>query len=154
MTDLQKQVLGAAIGLSKASLNNPFSEYTTKLLCESLFYVEKNTEDKLEKLLVALHAEKNMVSPDCARCPNPCGNTDDYDFALMENEDTDKRTAKLDLLSQLYILAEKVLNRPEFNYGDSEFATLLLNSYSVIGYEVSLNNLNEKAENVRNFNTL
>lgn len=54
-----------------------------------------------------IHAEKNIVAPDCARCMSPCGNTSDYAMHRIYDTEEETRTMKLQILAYLQNLATK-----------------------------------------------
>ncbi|MBQ0064386.1 MAG: hypothetical protein KBT48_01385 [Firmicutes bacterium] len=77
---MNKEVMGAIIGLVKTSQNNPKTENTDSLLVQALSDCDN------EKWIEILHQEKYLVSPGCKTCASPCGNTDDYVFKKEEEE--------------------------------------------------------------------
>ena len=69
--------------------------------------IEENIEDICTQMLGQVHLEKRRVAPDCATCPNPCGNTDDYDVSHILDAPQNIQTMKTGILNQLYKLANQ-----------------------------------------------
>lgn len=111
-TTLQGQLIGALIGLSRTSFSNPKTENTDPLVLNALSKVRVADDGELDSLIKAVADEKNIISPGCATCPNPCGNTDDYDMGRITAADEDVRAAKLTLLEQLLELSELSVSSP------------------------------------------
>lgn len=102
------KIIGALIGLARACGNNPKTENTDEIIRVSLAACadgkeisDREQEDIIEKI----HAEKNAVSPGCAACKNPCGNTSDFDMTLLQNDKN--LEIKRKILSEICKLAEQ-----------------------------------------------
>lgn len=112
LTTLQDELTGALIGLARTCNNNPKTDQTDLLLLEGLSATAAGTglpEDSLRNLLDRVKEEKYLVSPGCATCTARCGNTDDYDMALLRNENEEIRNLKLLLLAAIRGMAGCVL---------------------------------------------
>ncbi len=107
-TPLQKQLIGALIGLSRTSFSNPKSENTDALVLRALACVRTADDTELTSQIRNIAEEKNVISPGCASCQNPCGNTDDYDMNRILQAEDDVRQEKCRLLSSLLTLAERM----------------------------------------------
>ncbi len=75
-----KKILSALIGLAGAMSNNGRTDTTDAVVMDTLIS-EKSDDTDIEKAIEKIHNEKNKISPNCASCMNPCGNTSDYDMS-------------------------------------------------------------------------
>lgn len=91
-----EQILSALIGLVGAVSNNGKTERTDDIVRNALKQMKNGEEDG--DLVEKIHREKFAVSPDCAVCKNPCGNTSDYDMRVFHEEDETIRHCKTELM--------------------------------------------------------
>ena len=102
----EAKVIGALIGLAGACNSNPKTKNTDNIIIQAL--ANKNYDVvHLEALLQEIHVEKLHISPDCATCPMPCGNTSDYDMDLILKEDNENNSIKQRIILNLQALAGK-----------------------------------------------
>ena len=95
-------ILGALIGLARATDGNSPSESTHRTLLEGLLSLSGfPTKIALEQI----HEEKFKLIPSCLHCASPCGRTSDYDMELFHAAAYGIRTRKALLLSAVYGLA-------------------------------------------------
>ena len=110
-TPLHNELLGAVIGLARTCANNPKTTDTDRLLFTAL-RVSTNmnvNEQTLTAMIHRVNEEKAIISPGCATCVARCGNTDNYDMTLLWNAPDEIRDAKLAILENAQILAEKLM---------------------------------------------
>ena len=111
MNTMKKQLLGALVGLARASEEKELFESSACAMLEGLSLAYNPSADSsvtdtdLVNMLQRLHAEKLLMSPDCASCQCPCGRTDDYDMEEVLHASEDLRNAKLELFALLGDLA-------------------------------------------------
>ncbi len=108
---LHNELLGAIIGLARTCANNPKTDDTDRLLFTAL-RVSANAdanEQTLTAMIRRVNDEKAIISPGCATCVARCGNTDNYDMTLLWNAPDDIRDAKLSILENAQMLAEKLM---------------------------------------------
>lgn len=110
---LRQQLFGALIGLSRASESKIILESSGAALMDGLVLaydpvwddLDSDTSEELqasvEQTIQTLHAEKALMTPDCAACQYPCGRTADYDMAETLEASDKLRDAKLQLLALL-----------------------------------------------------
>lgn len=100
----QNRILGALIGLIGAVSNSGKTMRTDLVVARALL-----REDEAA-VIAEIHAEKNQISPDCAVCKNPCGNT--ADRGMMELWDCEEaiRRQKCRLIDEARKVAEQYLN--------------------------------------------
>lgn len=99
---VNKRIICALIGLVGAISNNEKTENTDLIVKRALL-----SEDN-DEIIQLIHNEKFIISPNCATCQFPCGNTSDYDENKLENEPEDIHALKLEIID---LLKEKVQER-------------------------------------------
>lgn len=70
--------MGALIGLAGAVNNNGKTGDTDRVVRQALLAQDA------EEAIRLIHEEKHAVSPGCASCQSPCGNTSDYEPARFD----------------------------------------------------------------------
>ena len=105
------RLLGALVGLARATVNEPKTADTDRVLASGLRLAgdPDAAEDALHRMRTAVETEKHRVAPNCAFCTMRCGNTDDYDLARLWAAPETTRTLKLRLLNALEETAKKLL---------------------------------------------
>ena len=98
VAELQDQLTGALVGLSRAVDNAPdANEGTWRLMIEGLFTTVTNVsfnEKTIRELIGRVHEEKARLVPGCSGCGSRCGRNDDYDMNLLWNAQEDIRSLK------------------------------------------------------------
>jgi len=92
--------LSALIGLIGASTNNGKTEDTDQIISEAL------VSERTNEMTLKLHREKFRISPDCATCASPCGNTSDFDMTRFDDEPEDI----IEVKSRVYLALQDVAN--------------------------------------------
>ncbi len=102
------RLLGALVGLARATVNEPKTEDTDRVLASGLRLAGDSdaAEDALQRMTGIVEAEKHRVAPNCATCTMRCGNTDNYDLARLWAAPEAVRALKLRLLNALFQLAQ------------------------------------------------
>lgn len=138
-------IISALVGLAGACGSNPKTEDTDRVVLESLAAPLLHPEwdgEALDRVAQRVRAEKYAVSPGCAHCAAPCGNTSDYDMCRLEGARAEIRSLKRRLLAALQRMAAQHEEPPagmEFFY----------KALAYVGYDVEeapLLALVEKAE--------
>lgn len=103
------ELLGALVGLARATTSEPKTEDTDEVLNAGLRLAAQADapEEKLRRMLSIVQTEKHRVAPNCATCAMPCGNTADYDLARLWNAPEAIRDLKLRMLSAAIRLTQK-----------------------------------------------
>ena len=80
------RLLGALIGLARATVNEPKTEDTDHVLAAGLRQAARAdaAEDALRRMQDIVETEKHRVAPNCATCTMRCGNTDNYESVTYE----------------------------------------------------------------------
>ena len=107
-------VISALIGLIGACSSNPKTPETDDIVLNALAFSHdcKNPEREQE-MTDNVRREKFSVSPNCASCAMPCGNTSDYDMNRIYDAPDDIREAKLKLLDAVTSLAARICDNGE-----------------------------------------
>jgi len=117
---MDREILSALIGLAGAVGNNGKTEDTDAIVRGAL--LKEGDNDWVD----TIHREKYRISPNCATCPTPCGNTSDYPLEAFDRWPEEQRLLKEQLIEALKSLAAEP---PE----DSE---LLYRAIAYIGYDL------------------
>lgn len=106
---VRDELLGALVGLARATTSEPKTDDTDEVLNAGLRLLAQPDvpEEKLQRMLSIVRTEKHRVAPNCATCAMPCGNTADYDLTRLWNAPQAIRTLKLRMLSAAVGLAQQ-----------------------------------------------
>lgn len=109
---MRDHLLGSLVGLARATVNEPKTEDTDRVLWAGLKQASKREADAqaLQRMNTIVQTEKHRVAPNCATCTVRCGNTDDYDLARLWNAPQEIRVLKLRLIQSLFSLAQGAPN--------------------------------------------
>lgn len=129
---MEKRIISALIGLAGACNNGGKTENTDSLLIKALAFSSSNSDSctAIEELIGEIRKEKNIISPGCALCTAPCGNTSDYDMSRLETVSEEVRGVKLQILTELHRIAK---DTPSLSENDTE---LLYKSLSYVSYDL------------------
>lgn len=107
-------VISALIGLIGACSSNPKTPETDDIVLNALAFSRDCVNPEREREMVdAVRREKYSVSPNCASCAMPCGNTSDYDMNRIYGAPEGIREAKLKLLDAISALAARICDSGE-----------------------------------------
>ena len=129
------KVLSALIGLCGAVSNNGKTENTDRVVLEAILSQEP------EKAVRRIHEEKYKISPDCASCPTPCGNTSDGGLSRWNEAPEHIRRLKEEVMAGLERMAEaraKSMTENLCRTQEPEVPEVVYRAISWLGY-VSLN---------------
>ena len=133
--NMDLKVLSALIGLCGAVSNNGKTENTDRVVLEAILSQEP------EKAVRRIHEEKYKISPDCASCPTPCGNTSDGDLSRWNEAPEHIRRLKEEVMAGLERMAEaraKSMTENLCRTQEPEVPEVVYRAISWLGY-VSLN---------------
>ena len=100
---MEDRIISALVGLVGACGSNPKTENTDSVLMSAL-----SAQPGDAAALAAIYAEKNAVSPGCATCAMPCGNTSDYDMGRIYAAPAEIRDLKLRIIARLRQTARNI----------------------------------------------
>lgn len=147
---LTDSIIGALIGLVGACANNRKTLSTDGVIISSLAFIAEHpdcTDVETERIVADVRAEKFAVSPNCATCTSPCGNTSDYDMSRVYSAPDDVREAKCGLISELSCLAEKTVKSGKMLPPDA--MDTVMRALSYISYDIAKEYIHELSVEVR-----
>lgn len=99
MPDLQDKLIGALIGLVRASEGNEdlMTPSAYKAILDGLACSDGDGE-RLTALISQVREEKRRLVPNCFSCAAPCGRTNDYDMQELRNAPEEVRRLKVLIL--------------------------------------------------------
>jgi hydroxylamine reductase len=104
----EEQIFGALIGLAGAATQNGKTEVTDAVIRRALTAApDATTAPESREIIEQIHAEKFRISPNCATCAQPCGNTSDYDISRIDCAAEDVKEQKRAILAELKALAAR-----------------------------------------------
>ena len=137
VAELQDQLTGALIGLSRAVDNAPdVNEGTWRLMIEGLFTTVTNVsfnEKTIRKLIDQVHEEKARLVPGCSGCGSRCGRNDDYDMNLLWNAQEDIRSLKSLILFGVRGMAAYAHHAMMLGYADEEVNRFFAKALFAVG---------------------
>lgn len=149
------KIISALIGLAGACNNNHKTENTDRIVIKALAFPLTRAEadaETLQSLIEEIYAEKYTVSPGCAACQTPCGNTSDYDMNQIYGAEADIRDLKLKMLSALEKLAADVYSRQKLGTLSEESVEFFYKVLAYISFDMEKDSLlafwNEVQENI------
>ena len=124
-----EQIISALIGLVGAVSNNGKTEQTDRVIRKAFSQIRSGGNE--QEIVEAVHREKFAISPDCAVCKNPCGNTSDYDMERFHEADEPIQNRKLELIKSIgdYLESAEEEKLPDLIYQGSVY----------LGYELEEN---------------
>ena len=138
------RIISALIGLVGACGNNPKTKNTDRIVIEALAFplIYPNADSAaIQKMTETIYAEKNIISPGCAQCTMPCGNTSDYDMNRLYTAEAPQREAKLRILETLSRTAYTLHFLTELSNEQENKINFLYKALAFVGYDVSTNEL-------------
>ena len=145
VAELQDQLTGALVGLSRAVDNAPdTNEGTWRLMIEGLFTTVTNVnfnEKTIRDLIDRVHAEKARLVPNCHSCASRCGRNDDYDMHLLWSAQEDVRSLKSLILFGVRGMAAYAYHAQMLGYQDDEVNDFFCEGLFKVGYENTMEEL-------------
>lgn len=142
---LQDQLTGALIGLARATDGNTTpTESTDRVLIEGLFTTITNVSfdnAAIERQIEKTHAERTKLVPQCGGCGASCGHSDDYDMALLWNDNEDIRSLKSLILFGLRGMAAYAYHALMLGYTDEPVNRFFREGLFAIGEEQTMEQL-------------
>lgn len=131
--------VSALIGLVGACNNNPNTPSTDRIIIKALALPILNPEtdaETIRQITDEIYAEKYAVSPGCASCAMPCGNTSDYDMNRIYNADEGIRIVKLQILLKLQELAAYIYQNQKLETLSPEDMEFFYKALSYVSYDM------------------
>lgn len=149
-----EKIISALIGLAGAVSNNGKSENTDEVVRNALLSIRLEVDepetakseadtsemvkpkadtsetDKSEgdeaEIVDLIHKEKFKISPNCATCQFPCGNTSDYDMARFNESEENIKAWKMKLIAAMQ----------DYLTEGNEVTEMIYRGISFLGYEL------------------
>ena len=107
-------VISVLIGLIGACGSNQKTPETDSIVLRALALSHDcKSPEKEQEMVDAVRREKFSVSPNCASCAMPCGNTSDYDMSRIYDAPDDIREVKIKLIDAVSALAARICDNGE-----------------------------------------
>lgn len=139
---MNERIISTLVGLAGASGNNGKTEYTDSIVMNAL--LKCYSSDDVDEIVSAITKEKYTISPNCETCPNPCGNTSDYDMKNY-HENKELKTVKEELIQETVALAGRIHASGKTELPDEIYKAICYFSYelTVDSYEDLISTLKE-----------
>ena len=145
VAELQDQLTGALVGLSRAVDNAPdANEGTWRLMIEGLFTTVTNVsfnEKTIRELVDQVHEEKARLVPGCSGCGSRCGRNDDYDMNLLWNAQEDIRSLKSLILFGVRGMAAYAYHAMVLGYTDDAVNRFFAKALFAVGEDWGMDEL-------------
>ena len=145
VAELQDQLTGALVGLSRAVDNAPnANEGTWRLMIEGLFTTVTNVnfnEKTIRELIDRVHKEKVRLVPGCSGCGSRCGSNDDYDMNLLWNAQEDIRSLKSLILFGVRGMAAYAYHAMVLGYTDDAVNRFFAKALFAVGEDWGMDEL-------------
>ena len=145
VAELQDQLTGALVGLSRAVDNAPdTNEGTWRLMIEGLFTTVTNVnfnEKTIRDLIDRVHAEKARLVPNCHSCTSRCGRNDDYDMHLLWSAQEDVRSLKSLILFGVRGMAAYAYHAMVLGYTDDAVNRFFAKALFAVGEDWGMDEL-------------
>ena len=145
VAELQDQLTGALVGLSRAVDNAPdTNEGTWRLMIEGLFTTVTNVnfnEKTILDLIDRVHAEKARLVPNCYSCTSRCGRNDDYDMRLLWSAQEDVRSLKSLILFGVRGMAAYAYHAMVLGYTDDAVNRFFAKALFAVGEDWGMDEL-------------
>ena len=145
VAELQDQLTGALVGLSRAVDNAPdANEGTWRLMIEGLFTTVTNVsfnEKTIRELINRVHEEKARLVPGCSGCGSRCGRNDDYDMNLLWNAQEDIRSLKSLILFGVRGMAAYAYHAMVLGYTDDAVNRFFAKALFAVGEDWGMDEL-------------
>ena len=145
VAELQDQLTGALVGLSRAVDNAPnTNEGTWRLMIEGLFTTVTNVnfnEKTIRDLIDRVHAEKARLVPNCYSCTSRCGRNDDYDTHLLWSAQEDVRSLKSLILFGVRGMAAYAYHAMVLGYTDDAVNRFFAKALFAVGEDWGMDEL-------------
>ncbi len=119
------KIISALIGLCGAIGNNGKTQQTDSLVMQALLDADS------EEMVSRIHQEKFTISPNCADCQFPCGNTSDYDMERFYDASQEEIQSKLEMLDELKKLVRRLQRKNRTRLPDAAYQAVAYLGYGL-----------------------
>ncbi len=142
--NLQDELTGALIGLSRVCDTNGKRKETDRLLLEGLFTTVTNVnfnEDTIQEMIERVNREKALIMPGCSACAFPCGHNGNYDMSRLWEENEDIRSLKSLILFGIRGMAAYAYHAMILGYEEEEVLRFFYKALFAIGEDWGMDEL-------------
>ncbi len=132
------RIISALIGLCGAIGNNGKTEQTDSIVMQALLDADS------EEIVSRIHKEKFTISPNCADCQFPCGNTSDYDMKRFYHATQEEIQSKLEMLDELKNLMRRLQRENCPRLPDAAYQAI-----AYLGYELAAESYQKLTEELK-----
>lgn len=144
VAQLQDELIGALIGLARASAGHLPTASTHKAMIEGLFTTLTNVnfnEETIRSQIETVRKEKEAFIPGCSSCAFPCGRNDEYDMTGLWTEHEDIRSLKSLILFGLKGIAAYAYHAMVLGYSDDEVNHFFYEGLFAVGEKLDMEQL-------------
>ena len=147
------RIFSSLVGLAGACNNNSKTNLTDQIVIEALSFPLRFPDappEEMEAVKQKVLQEKFRISPTCATCEHPCGNTSDYDLTKLTTAPKEEQEKKRQVLLNIQRIALSLQNnffteagKKELDSSAQEKLAFLYKGIAYLSYELSENSLNQ-----------
>ena len=141
---LQDELVGALIGLARASDGHQTRSSTHKAMIEGLFTTLTNVNFNEKTILSQIETvrhERDLLIPGCSACASPCGRNDEYDISRLWTDDEDIRSLKSLILFGLKGVAAYAYHALVLGYSDEDVNNFFYEGLFAVGEDWDMEQL-------------
>jgi len=133
---VNKDILSALIGLVGAVNSNGKTGQTDVIVREA--FISEEDCSMAERI----RGEKYAISPNCATCQSPCGNTSDYPSEKYEQWSEELREIKEQIIAEAKRIAEKIEE-------GKALPDIVYKAIAYVGYDLNYESYTKLLEDLR-----
>ena len=139
------KILSVLVGLTGAISNNGKTKNTDFLVIKGLSLLKSENMAEILRVEEELRQEKFIISPNCATCKAPCGNTSDYDMSNFYSADSAIIEAKQRVIDELEKLGHRLIKDEKTELGDAVYRAI-----SYLGFELDIESYSLVLQELKN----
>ena len=127
---MNERIISALVGLAGAFGNNGKTENTDSIVMNALLNCYSTADE--DAIVAAIIKDKYTISPNCATCLTPCGNTSDYDMEKF-HQNKELKAIKEELIKETVSLTKRLHESAKTDLPEEIYKAI-----SYFGYELSV----------------
>lgn len=135
----EDRIISALVGLVGACESNLKTADTDSVVIKALAFpleYPEHDDRTTQEVIDEIYREKYTISPSCAECTAPCGNTSDYDMRRIYKAEKTVQDVKLQLLDRLQELAAYVWDCQKSGRDADVDFNLIYKAISYVSYDL------------------
>ena len=151
LTDEQRLLLGAIIGLCRVCDTNEPTENTNMIIADALLALRDDDVSgaKAEAFYEKVREEKFTISPGCRYCASPCGRSGDFDLDELRIYSQSAVRLKSALFDVIMERAEKICTEVHINPDSYSFMLTVRYCLFVLGEDFTDGGIYDAIEQLR-----